>query len=114
MAQRAEDGRCFIGKIKRSELPLEDFPIEEGDELISFDGQKPAEVVAQLRAAIGKSVEDTDLALSSDALTHRRARGVFRYRNNPMRLSKCAPKEVMRCVVINWRGSVPPSEFPSK
>ena len=73
-----EEGRCFISHIRRRILPKEDFPFSVGDEIVSFDGKKPADLIKELQPTIGDdNVADTDRGLAAAAFTHRRSsRGV--------------------------------------
>ncbi|MBI3507537.1 MAG: protease-like activity factor CPAF [Proteobacteria bacterium] len=67
------NGRYFIVWIDRKKLPESSFPFHIGDELVSFGGKSPAEVVRAVAGEEGGNVPGTDAALATLRMTSRSA-----------------------------------------
>jgi hypothetical protein len=65
------NGRYYITSINRAKLSETAFPFNVGDELVSFGGQKAADVVKALQARLGNNTQLTDQALAAMFLTSR-------------------------------------------
>ena len=69
-------GRYFLTHIDREKLPLEVFPFQMGDELVSFGGQPTAAAVQAIAARMTGNTAETDQRMAELFLTNRRrARG---------------------------------------
>ncbi|MFA6318813.1 MAG: protease-like activity factor CPAF [Elusimicrobiota bacterium] len=68
------EGRYFIAYIDREKLPLESFPLKEGDEVVEFDGVPTAKAVSALARGRTGNTAETDLRLAEITLTHRSRR----------------------------------------
>ncbi|MBI5241957.1 MAG: protease-like activity factor CPAF [Elusimicrobia bacterium] len=65
-------GKYFIAYIDRELLPEDKFPVQVGDEVMSFEGQPTAEAVKAIAARLGGNTAETDLRLAELVLTNRR------------------------------------------
>jgi hypothetical protein len=68
--KRAQD-RFFLVFVDRTKLPKDAYPFEVGDELVSFGGRAPLEVVNELEAVLGGNSKPTEEALATMLLTRR-------------------------------------------
>ncbi|MGE0174471.1 MAG: protease-like activity factor CPAF [Oligoflexales bacterium] len=68
--KRAQD-RFFLVYVDRNQLPKDSYPFEVGDELVSFGGRPPLEVVSEIEASLGQNTKATDEALATMLLTRR-------------------------------------------
>lgn len=69
---RGAEGRYFIVEINRNLLPHAVFPVEEGDELLFFDGKPVDLAIKELKNSdFSQNNPDTDQALAEQALTLR-------------------------------------------
>ncbi|MEM6731201.1 MAG: protease-like activity factor CPAF, partial [Myxococcota bacterium] len=68
----AVQGRFFVVDVDRTYHP--DFPLEPGDEIVSFDGKPIGEEIGTLRAELGDNVAATDTSLAALRLTARSGR----------------------------------------
>lgn len=68
---KGADGRYFITWVNRSSLPLDSFPINEGDELVYFDGKPVDQTIETLKKEIQKSNDRTDQQFAEMLLTIR-------------------------------------------
>lgn len=67
---KGAEGKYFVAYIDREQFP--DPPIEEGDEVISFNGRPIKEVIFELKnKELGSNTEETDNALAELTLTNR-------------------------------------------
>lgn len=71
---RSVDGKFIITYVDEDRLSRKVFPINVGDELVSFDGRPPQEVVEHIMNELPRSNPETDQALAETFLTWR-ARG---------------------------------------
>ncbi len=67
------NGRYFVVYIERDKVSQVVFPVQVGDELVSFGGRPVSDVVAELKNIIGGNVESTDQRLAERYLTKRAA-----------------------------------------
>lgn len=67
------DGRFFIVYLDREQLPENQFPFREGDEIISFAGQPVANIIRELSEYESAGNAETRQALAEIRLTNRRA-----------------------------------------
>jgi C-terminal processing protease CtpA/Prc len=65
-------GKYFVVSIDREKLPLEQFPVQEGDELVQIDGQMTQSVAQMLiHEELGDNTSETDERLADLLLTRR-------------------------------------------
>ncbi len=63
--------KYFVVWIDRSKLPASSFPVQIGDEVVRFGGEKTHDVVMKLKSIVGHNVEETDKAIGELYLTRR-------------------------------------------
>ena len=66
---KGTNGKFFVVHVDRTLAP--DFPLNIGDEVVSFDGRPTAEVIADLQKFVGNNVPATDRGLAELQLTQR-------------------------------------------
>jgi hypothetical protein len=83
---KGANDKYFIAYIDRSKLPVDSFPFQVGDELVSFADQPVADVIAGIQSEVPGNVEATDRALAELRLTVRGASRGYRVPQGPVTL----------------------------
>jgi hypothetical protein len=65
-------GKYFMAYIDREALPEDQFPVQVGDEVVTFEGQPTAQAVKEIAARMGGNTTETDLRMAELFLTNRR------------------------------------------
>lgn len=70
------DGKYYINYIDRSQLPLQRFPFQVGDEITSIGGESIADIANKLASETYQNRERTDASLTAMSITMRSGRKV--------------------------------------
>lgn len=94
--------RYFVVWIDRSKLPASTFPVQVGDEVVNFGGQKTDDVVKMIREKVGHNVEETDQALAEYYLTRRARAAAHEVPKGPINITFQAKGDEPRTLQLIW------------
>lgn len=95
-------GKVLIDVIDRTVLPESEFPYQKGDEIVKFDGEPTADVVARLETHYGMGNQEAAKRLAAMALSNR-AGSVFPVKSGEVTLEiRKGQTEVIDTVKTKW------------